>query len=114
MTARRMSSAATDDRPAVGYQGFALVELPPGRSERVDVELVGGRDRWSVGGQIAEGPRWWRGRLAGGQEVIELHAGAHISLALDNGRTAPAIIERATSEPGIFIQGLGPPPFEVP
>jgi hypothetical protein len=97
MTARSPSSGAIDDRSGVEYQGFALVDLPPGGRARVDVELVGGRDRWSVGGQIAEGPRWWRGRLAGG----------------DNGRTAPAVVER-TAEPGILIRGLGPPPFEVP
>ena len=113
MTARSPSSGSIDDRSGVEYQGVALVDLPPGVRARVDVELVGGRDRWSVGGQIAEGPRWWRGRLAGGTDVVELTAGAHISLALDNGRTAPAVVER-TAEPGILIRGLGPPPFEVP
>jgi hypothetical protein len=113
MTARHPSNAVTDDGTGVEYHGFAMVELPPGGRERVDVELIGGRDRWSVGGQIAEGPRWWRGRLAGGDEVVDLDAGAHISLALDNGRTAPAIVEQMAGAE-ILIRGFGPPPFEVP
>lgn len=99
---------------AVDYRGAALVEVPDREPERIDVDLVGGRERWSVGGQIAEGVRWWRGELAPVSADLSLCEGTLIELVLDNGRTAPAVVEASGPGPAVAIRGLGPPPFEVP
>ena len=81
------------------------------------LELIGGRDRHSVGGQIAEGPRWWRGRIVFPQRVrlgfIEAHQ--HLEVELPNGRAAIGVVRDDPSTSAVFVnvEGRGPPPFEV-
>lgn len=45
------------------HRSAVLVCMEGGQTLRARAELVGGRQRWSVGGVWAEGPRWWRGDL---------------------------------------------------
>ena len=79
------------------------------------VDLVGGRRRHSVGGQVAEGSRWWTGRIEWLHDPVVVRAGTVLDLELEDGRRAEAIVEPVkrvrTSE--LAIVGLGPPPFDV-
>lgn len=79
--------------------------------------LIGGRDRHSVGGEIAEGPRWWHGQLRlGGDAIDAIDAiGAEVDLELDDGRTAVAVVEdiQGPPEPELAVRGVGVPPFDV-
>jgi hypothetical protein len=101
----------------VRFEGEAVIHLPHASDATVRIELIGGRDRHSVGGQIAEGPRWWRGRvvLEDRARVPRVDAGNEIRVQLVNGRTATAVVEYTTVDPvpEATIRGLGPPPFEV-
>lgn len=99
----------------VHYGCIAVVRLADDVVAEAVVELLGGRDRHSVGGQIAEGPRWWRGRVTWQDGPVAVQPGVEVRLELDNGRSAVAVVEprpEATSGEAV-IRGLGPPPFEV-
>ena len=98
----------------VSHQDRAVVRLDDGQTFSADAALVGGRRRWSVGGEYAEGPRWWRGELSVEGAPALPHAGAAIEVQLSNGRTAAAIVERSSTEHFLRITGVGAPPFEVP
>lgn len=80
------------------------------------MELVGGRNRYTVGGEVAEGPRWWRGWLEwpGGDDQ-RMPCG-EVTLEFDNGRTGVAMVESYSTGPehSALVVGLGPPPFDVP
>lgn len=82
----------------------------------IRADLTGGRNRYSVGGEIREGLRWWRGHINWPQQEIEPRGGIEIIIELDNGRSAPAVIEPdpAGPEHTRAIHGIGPPPFDVP
>lgn len=92
----------------------ATIRWPDGELEDVEVELIGGRERHSVGGEIAEGFRWWAGRVRPGDVVIDLADGTEIVLELDDGEERRAVVELAEADPGqLPIRGLGPPPVAV-
>lgn len=96
------------------HRSTVLVRLEGGQTLRAHAELVGGRQRWSVGGVWAEGPRWWRGELAcEGSAPVILDCGAAVRLELSDGRAAIATIEAAIDEV-VHVTGLGAPPFDVP
>ncbi len=101
----------------VCFEGEAVIHLPPADNVTVRVELIGGRDRHSVAGQIAEGPRWWRGRVVWEDQagVLHLDTGNEVRMQLTNGRPAFAVVEHTSADPaaGTAIRGLGTPPFEV-
>lgn len=99
----------------VHFEGEGIVRIRD-RTVPVHADLVGGRDRHSVGGQIAEGPRWWRGRIDWSVDEVPPLDGGRLLVELDDGRCAPAIIaaDPAVPEHSISIQGIGPPPFDVP
>ncbi len=102
----------------VHFEGEAVIHLPWAGDATVRIELVGGRDRHSVGGQIAEGPRWWHGSVEwkGQRRAPKVDAGSEVQVQLPNGRVAVAVIERVTPDPApaAEIRGLGAPPFDVP
>lgn len=114
MTSEVGGGNGPDDGPQVTYTGAAVVEAPDCEPRQVEVELLGGRNRWSVGGRIAEGPRWWRGELSWDGEPAELCAGTRITLELENGRTAMAVVEAAPATDAVAVRGIEPPPFSVP
>ncbi len=99
----------------VRCRSVALVRVDEDRVAPAVVDLVGGRHRHSVGGQIAEGSRWWTGRLEWLRDPVVVRPGTVLDLELEDGRRGEAIVEpvkRArTSE--VTIVGLGPPPFDV-
>ena len=101
----------------VHFEGEAVIHLLDDVA-RVTVELKAGRDRHSVGGQIAEGPRWWVGRVAWETRPLsrDIEPGSVICIELSNGRVADAVVEDTSPDPvpDAAIRGLGPPPFEVP
>jgi hypothetical protein len=101
----------------VRFEGEAVIHLPHASDAAVRIELIGGRNRHSVGGQIAEGPRWWHGRVIWKDRARapQLDAGKEVRVRLMNGRTATAVVECTTVDtvPEVAITGLGPPPFEV-
>lgn len=102
--------------PPVGLRCAAVVHLPDGASVEAEVDLLAGRDRYSVGGQIAEGPRWWHGRLRCTNQQAHLDPGSQVRIELEDGRTGLAVVE-APSPDGAnaaAVKGLGPPPFPVP
>jgi hypothetical protein len=107
---------ATVSPTQVRYESDAVVVLPELGSVEVRIELVGGRDLHSVGGRIAESPRWWHGRLHWQAGPAELGLGLQVRVQLDNGRTGVARIEAVEPEcEGVVrIRGVGPPPFGVP
>ena len=104
----------------VHFEGEAVIHLPDDGDAEVTIELVGGRDRHSVGGQIAGGPRWWGGRVVWARRspTKRVAMGSEIHLELADGRTAAAGVEAgdvpSDGEDGAAIRGLGPPPFTVP
>jgi hypothetical protein len=110
----RGSSGRNAEGLQVTYTGPAVVEVPDAEPRHVDVELLAGRNRWSVGGRIAEGPRWWRGELSWDGEPIDLRAGTQITLELENGRSAMAIVEATPATDAVAVRGIEPPPFAVP
>lgn len=101
----------------VRFEGDAIIHLPHTSDATVRIELIGGRHRHSVGGQIAEGQRWWHGRIIWKNRARTPHldAGNEVRVELPNGRTATAIVENTTADPlpEVTITGFGPPPFEV-
>lgn len=104
------------DPPAdpICHRSTVVVRVEGGGTLRAHAELVGGRQRWSVGGVWAEGPRWWRGELACEEEPpILLEVGAAVRLELSDGRAAIATVEVSTGG-AVRIAGLGAPPFDVP
>lgn len=103
------------NRDQIGFESDAVVECPDGVAP-ARVELIGGRDRYSVGGRIAEGPRWWLGEVELLHDYIDLRIGSSIVIELSNGRSAPAVVEElaAPTSRRASIRGLGPPPFDVP
>lgn len=107
-------TSGSAEHPQVTYTGSAVVEVPDCQPRRVAAELLGGRNRWSVGGQIAEGPRWWRGELSWDGEPIELGPGTQITVELDGGRAALAVVEAAPAARTVAVRGIEPPPFDVP
>jgi hypothetical protein len=102
----------------VHFEGEAVIHLPDADGAPARIELVAGRDRHSVGGAIAEGPRWWRGRIAWKHRAHSEHArkGCTVRVELSNGRAAGAVVEHTSPDhnPSATIRGLGAPPFEVP
>ncbi len=113
-----MSTDTTTDRETVDsetvtYTGEAVVEAA-GRQCHVEVELEAGRRRWSVGGRMAEGPRWWRGEIAWPDQDQELRAGTRIAVTLVDGRSAPAVVESLIAPDRVAVRGIAPPPFPVP
>ena len=122
MPASTSSSSATGSHPGsavlhlapIEYECTASVELPDCAAEEAHITLLAGRHRHSVGGQIAEGLRWWHGQMELPRDDLEITAGTRIWMELDNGRTAVAVAEPAP-DPGVTVlRGVGPPPFEVP
>jgi len=99
----------------VHFDGDGTVRLRERAVDGVVVHLVGGRDRYSVGGSIKEGPRWWRGRLDW-PDGEEPPIGTEVVIELRDGRAAPAVIELDPSAPArtAAVHGVGPPPFDVP
>jgi hypothetical protein len=96
------------------HRSAVVVRLEGGQTLRAHAELVGGRQRWSVGGMWAEGPRWWHGELAcEGDPPARLDAGAAIRLELSDGRAAIATIEESAGDL-VRVAGCGAPPFDVP
>ncbi len=93
----------------------ATIRWPGGALEEIEIDLVGGREHHSVGGEIAEGFRWWAGRLRPGDVVVDLTDGTEVVLELDDRGQHRAVIETDddTAQEEIHIRGLGPPPFEV-
>ena len=114
MINRAGSSDGSVEAAQVTYRGPAVVEVPEGEPRQVDAELLGGRNRWSVGGRIAEGPRWWRGELSCDGEPIDLRAGTQVIIELDDGRSAMAVVESAPAPDAVAVRGIEPPPFSVP
>ena len=106
------------DPQLVHFEGEAVIRLPADAHQPAQIELVAGRDRYSVGGAITEGPRWWHGHIEWADgALLDLHlTGSEIAVELSNGRLAIAIVEHtsASPRPTSTIRGLGPPPFEVP
>lgn len=98
----------------VRHRSTVLVRLEGGQTFRANADLVGGRERWSVGGVWAEGPRWWRGELAcEADPPATLDAGTAVRLELSDGRAAIATVD-AAADAIVHIAGLGAPPFDVP
>lgn len=102
--------------PPVGLRGVAVVHLPDGGAEEAEIDLLAGRDRYSVGGQIAEGPRWWRGRLQCTNRDVQLSPGAELQIELGDGRSGAVVVEEtlAAGAHVAAVTGVGPPPFRVP
>lgn len=100
----------------VHFDGEGVLRLPGRVIGGVHADLVGGRNRYSVGGQVAEGPRWWRGRIDWPGDEVEPSGGIEITIELDNGRSAVAVVEPAPDESAhaAIVHGIGPPPFDVP
>ena len=116
VTASRLPDQRADPPTAspVCHRSTVVVRLEGGQTLRARAELVGGRQRWSVGGVWAEGPRWWRGELAcDGDLPTTVDAGAAVRLELSDGRAAIATIEAAADDV-VQVAGLGAPPFDVP
>lgn len=88
--------------------------VPSGRPQPVAVELEGGRRRWSVGGRMAEGPRWWRGEVTWESADEVLDVGTLVRLTLADGRTGDAVVEGRAGQLGAVLRGISPPPFAVP
>lgn len=109
-------TATQSSRDEVHVKAFATVRIHDRAIHRVRAELFGGRDRYSVGGEIKEGLRWWHGHLHWPDEQTPPRAGTEVLLELDHGRSAPAVTEPAPAEPEgtTSIHGIGPPPFDVP
>lgn len=101
--------------PLAHYDGDGILRLPDRVIEHVHADLVGGRNRYSIGGEVAEGPRWWRGRLDWPGDEDRPIGGIEITIELDNGRSAIAVIEPDPTAPehSTVIHGVGPPPFDV-
>ncbi len=99
----------------VRCDSIALVTVGDAEPTAARVELEGGRHRHSVGGQMAEGLRWWTGRIEWLRNPVEVRSGADIVIELRNGHRARAIVERGSRGPTdeIGIVGVGPPPFDV-
>lgn len=114
MISQAGGSAGSIQDLQVTYTGPAVIEVPDGEPRQVDAELLGGRNRWSVGGRIAEGPRWWRGELSWDGEPIDLRAGTQVVIELDDGRSAMAVVESAPATDAVAVRGIEPPPFTVP
>ncbi len=95
---------------------FAIVRIRSRVIHSVRADLFGGRNQCSVGGEIKEGPRWWRGHLHWPDGQTPPRAGTEILLELDDGRSAPAVTEPTPAGPErtTSIHGIGPPPFDVP
>lgn len=100
----------------VSFHGDGALRLPERVIEHVHADLVGGRSRYSVGGRVAEGPRWWWGRLEYDGEDELPQPSSEVVIDLGNGRSGVAVIEPdPTAPPGtVVIHGIGPPPFDVP
>jgi hypothetical protein len=102
----------------VRFEGEAVIHLSHTSDATVRIELTGGRDHHSVGGQIAEGMRWWHGRVIWDDRARapRLDAGEEVRVQLPSGRTATAIVEYTTGDTDVQVEitGLGPPPFTVP
>lgn len=99
----------------VHFEGDCVVRVGE-RTIRAHADLIGGRDRHSVGGEIWEGPRWWRGRIDWPREDAEPLDRGRIHVEIEEARSAPALIEPGASVPehSSAILGIGPPPFDVP
>lgn len=102
--------------PRVELACDAELELPDRHRDPVHVELIAGRCSYSVGGRIAEGPRWWRGKVQWDEDAPVVPDGVEIWLHLEDGACGVAVIEPAPASPaGVkVIRGVGAPPFEVP
>lgn len=98
---------------AVTCSAVAVMEVPDGHRQPVRAELEAGRRRWSVGGCMAEGPRWWRGELAWDDPSEALPVGTRIELVLD-GRAGQAVVEARIAPGRAAVRGISPPPFDVP
>lgn len=107
--------AQMPEQPA-RYIGHARIRWADGLVDDVVVELVGGRSRHSVGGEIAEGFRWWHGQLGPVGVVIDLTAGTEVVLELEDGHEARAVVEPGAEMDAtatIVVRGVGAPPFDV-
>lgn len=100
----------------VSFQGDGVLLLADRVIGRVHAELFGGRNRYSVAGHIAEGPRWWRGCLEWNGDVEHPPPGTKVFIDLRDGRVGVAVIEPHPDAPGntSIVHGVGPPPFDVP
>lgn len=102
----------------VHFEGEAVIHPPQAGDATVRIEVIGDRDRHSVGGQIAERRRWWHGSVEWKDQprAPRVDAGSEVQVQLPNGRTAVVVIEHVSSDPApaADIRGLGPPPFDVP
>jgi len=112
----RSSQSTFQTYDPVSFRGGVCVRLPDRVIAHVRAELVGGRNRYSVGGQIAEGPRWWRGRLEWTGDEAEPMDSTAVIIDLTNGRSGTAVIEPDPAAPAhtAVVRGVGPPPFDIP
>lgn len=99
----------------VVHRSVGTVRLPAGPCHDVPLTLVGGRHRYSVGGEIAEGFRWWRGRVEPGGSLPRVEPGTEIVIDLADGPTATAVVDETDPSAGevVLFHGVGPPPFGV-
>jgi hypothetical protein len=115
--ARDHEQAATPGCAGVIHvERVGVARIDDRSSVPVRADLVGGRSHYSVGGEIREGPRWWRGHLRWPEGETPPRAGIEIVIELEGGRSAPAVIEPDPAEPEhtVLVHGTGPPPFDVP
>ena len=103
-----------DPEGAVRRRCVADVVLPDQQREPARLELVGGRPRYSVGGEIHEGLRWWRGWVDWLEGEVDVRRGTEICIEMDDGRSAVAVIVDADDDHRHSVRGIGPPPFDVP
>ncbi|MCO8128504.1 hypothetical protein NHL50_14930 [Acidimicrobiia bacterium EGI L10123] len=98
------------------YHGDGVLRLGDRVIEHVHADLIGGRSHYSVGGRVAEGPRWWRGRVEWDGDDDQPVTCSEVIIEVDNGRSGVAVIEPAPNAPAhsAVLHGVGPPPFEVP
>lgn len=116
MTMQGHGAATTGTSPVVHFDGEVRVRLPDRTIGHAHAELIGGRNRYSVGGETAEGPRWWRGTITWDSEVPKPAGGIEISVEVDNGRAGVAVIELDPTSPAhtARLHGVSTPPFDVP
>jgi hypothetical protein len=107
---------ALGDHAVVHFDGDGVVHVRGRDIRGVHAQLVGGRTRYSVGGAVKEGPRWWRGLLEWPGDDAEPLIGTEVIIELDNGRRAAAVVEPDPTAPAhtAVVHGVDPPPFDVP
>ncbi len=116
MTMQSHGDATTGRNSVVHFDGEVTVILPDRVIEHAHAELVGGRNRYSVGGETTEGPRWWRGTISWDSEVAKPAGGIEVSIEVDDGRAGVAVIELDSASPAhtAALHGVSTPPFDVP